>query len=139
MKQEFRQNIFEPFAREKDSRIDKIQGSGLGMTITKQLVDLLGGTIDVKSKEGEGSTFSVRLILDTPANQEINYKLNGRCIALVGEENALYETEKFINELGGQVLTATNGEQAVKTIEAFRNNVGDVDLVIIDRIMAETT
>lgn len=139
MKQEFLQNIFEPFAREKDSRIDKIQGSGLGMAITKQIVDLLGGTIDVKSKEGEGSTFSVKLKLDTPVNQKIDYRLNGRCILLVGGENALSETEKFINELGGQVLTAANGEQAVKSVTAFRNNVGNVDLIIIDRIMADTT
>ena len=139
MKEEFIQNIFEPFAREKDSRIDKIQGSGLGMAITKQIVDLLGGTIDVQSKEGEGSTFSVKLILDAPENQKIDYKLDRRCILLIGKENALSETEKFINELGGQVLTATNGEQAVKAIEAFRNNVGNVDLIIIDRIMAETT
>lgn len=109
------------------------------MAITKQIVDLLGGTIDVRSKEGEGSVFSVRVILDAPEKQKIDYRLDGRCIALIGGENALTETEKFINELGGQVLTATNGEQAVKAIEAFRNNVDKVDLVIIDRIMADMT
>ena len=53
-------------------------------------------------------------------------------------ENTFAETEKFINELGGQVLTAENGEQAVKAINAFNSNVGKVDLVIIDRIMADT-
>lgn len=139
MKEEFLQNIFEPFEREKDSRIDKIQGSGLGMAITKQLVDLLGGTIEVRSKEGEGSVFSVKLILDSPAIQKSDYKLCGKCILLVGEENALSETEKFINELGGQVISAANGEQAVRAIDAFNNNVGKVDLVIIDRIMADMT
>ena len=139
MSEEFIKNIFEPFSREKDSRIDKIQGSGLGMAITKQIVDLLGGTIDVKSKEGVGSTFSVKLILDAPAEQKINYSLGGKCILLIGEEDLLSETEKFVNELGGQVITASNGEQAVKAINAFNNNVGDVDLVIIDRIMADMT
>ena len=138
MSEEFLKNIFEPFAREKDSRIDKIQGSGLGMAITKQIVTLLGGTVDVKSKEGEGSTFTVQLMLDTPEEQKINYSLKNRNILLIGDEDILCETEKFINELGGQVITAANAERATDAMEAFRNNVGDIDIIIIDRIMADT-
>ena len=57
MSPEFVKTIFEPFAREKDSRTDKIQGSGLGMAITKQIVDPLDGTISVHSEPGAGSEF----------------------------------------------------------------------------------
>lgn len=63
MKPEFQKNIFDAFTRENDSRIDRIEGSGLGMAITKRLVDLLKGDITVKSQPGQGSTFQVTLPL----------------------------------------------------------------------------
>ncbi|MDD6616278.1 MAG: ATP-binding protein, partial [Lachnospiraceae bacterium] len=63
MKPEFVQHIFEPFSRENNSTVSGIQGAGLGMTITKSLVDLMGGTISVESVSGQGSTFKVELEL----------------------------------------------------------------------------
>ncbi len=138
MKEEFLQSIFEPFSREKDSRIDKIQGSGLGMAITKQIVDLLGGTVEVKSKEGEGSTFTVKLVLDTPEEQKTDYSLDNKNLMLIGSTEVMSETAKYINELGGQVITASDTEQAIRNIDAFSHNVGKIDLIIIDRIMADT-
>ena len=63
MSEEFQQTIFEPFSREADSRVTEIQGTGLGMTITKNLVNLMGGTIGVQSAKGEGTTFHVELEL----------------------------------------------------------------------------
>lgn len=139
MSEEFLNIIFEPFAREKDSRIDKIQGSGLGMAITKQIVDLLGGIITVKSRENEGSTFTVKLKLDAPKEQKTEYSLNGKSILLIGDEDVLSETGKCATELGGQIITAADKEHAIKAINAFRNNVGNIDLIIIDRIMADTS
>lgn len=61
MKPDFLKNIFNSFAREQDSKVDKIEGSGLGMAITKQIVGLMHGTIEVWSEEGKGSSFTVTL------------------------------------------------------------------------------
>ena len=70
MSAEFLEKVFEPFAREKDERKNGIQGTGLGMAITKNIVDLLGGTISVESSPGQGSTFSVDLELQTVAGEK---------------------------------------------------------------------
>ena len=61
MSQEYLTNIFEAFTRERNTTMSKITGSGLGMSIVKKYVNLLGGTIDVKSELGKGSTFTVTL------------------------------------------------------------------------------
>ena len=63
IKPEFLRDIFKPFTREKDSRIDKTEGSGLGMAISKKIVDLMGGTIEVSSEVGTGTEFTIRLPL----------------------------------------------------------------------------
>ena len=61
MSEEFAKHIFEPFTREESSTVSKIPGTGLGMAITKNIVDMMGGTISVKSKQGEGSEFNISL------------------------------------------------------------------------------
>ena len=63
IKPEFLRDIFKPFTREKDSRIDKTEGSGLGMAISKKIVDLMGGTIEVSSEVGTGTEFTISLPL----------------------------------------------------------------------------
>ena len=63
MSEEYQKNLFEPFTREQDGRIDKIEGSGLGMAITKQMVDRMHGSITVQSRQNVGSTFTVTLTL----------------------------------------------------------------------------
>lgn len=61
MSEEFQQHIFEAFARERSSTVSGVEGSGLGMGIVKKLVDLMDGSIDIQSKLGEGSTFTVHI------------------------------------------------------------------------------
>lgn len=61
MAEEFQKHIFEAFERERTSTITQIEGSGIGMGIVKKLVDLMGGTLEVESKLGEGSTFTVTI------------------------------------------------------------------------------
>mgnify|MGYP000791183548 CR=1 FL=1 len=63
MSEEFQKHIFEQFARERTSTVSKIQGTGLGMAITKSLVDMMGGRITVKSEQGKGSEFTISLRL----------------------------------------------------------------------------
>ena len=59
MSQEFAQKIFEPFERERTSTVSRIQGTGLGMAITKNIVDMMGGTIEVQTAQGKGTEFTV--------------------------------------------------------------------------------
>ena len=147
MSEAFCQHIFDSFSREEDSRTSKIQGTGLGMAITKNLVDLMGGTIRVRSKKGEGSTFTVDIpfqisqaqtagaVRQEPLAQNApgggTSTLSGRHI-LVAEDN----------ELNAEILTALldmagathdvreNGREAV---DAFtRSTPGTYDLVLMD-------
>ena len=64
MSPEFMATMYQPFSRQTDSRVNSIQGTGLGLAITKQMVDLMEGTIDCQSEQGKGTTFTV--ILDLP-------------------------------------------------------------------------
>ena len=70
MSPEFAERLFTPFEREKTSTVSKVQGTGLGMAITKSFVDKMGGTIDVKTKQGEGTTLTIRLSFETAAPEE---------------------------------------------------------------------
>jgi CheY-like chemotaxis protein len=70
MSPEFAEHLFTPFEREKTSTVSKVQGTGLGMAITKSFVDKMGGTIDVKTKQGEGTTLTIRLNFETAAPEE---------------------------------------------------------------------
>ena len=67
MSPEFVQKIFSPFERERTSTVSRTQGTGLGMAITKNIVDMMGGTIEVQTEQGKGTEFIVRLPFPDPA------------------------------------------------------------------------
>ena len=121
--QEFQKVLFDSFTRGKDSRIDTIQGSGLGMAITKQLVDLLGGTIQVDSQEGEGSAFTVILDLDRAPAPENEGRLDGERILLVGERDLLSAAKQSITRLGGWADCAPDGERAAGILRGTLEDV----------------
>ena len=138
MAPEFIKNIFEPFERERDSRIDKVQGSGLGMAITKQIVDMLGGTISVESKEGEGSAFTVTLDIDRADDkQKKERNLGGLYVLVVGEETATDEICAALTRLGANSDSAETNAQILRLIENMGRRVR-YDAVIIDRKMNTT-
>ena len=87
MAPDFLEHIFEPFTRAENSVTNKIQGTGLGMAITKNIVDLMGGTIHVESKVGKGSRFEVTLVL--PIDTKKSYTLNERKVLLVCDNDRL--------------------------------------------------
>ncbi len=87
MSEDFQKHIFEPFTREKNSTINKIQGTGLGMSITKSLVDLMGGTITVQSELGKGSRFDVTLTL--PIDKDAMTVSGIGSVLLVSDEEML--------------------------------------------------
>lgn len=135
MSPEFMQNIFEPFTREKDSRTDKIQGSGLGMAITKQIVDLLDGTISVHSELGKGSEFRVSLKIKRGHCVKYDKLPDGFNMLLIGNKEFVSNTKLFVNELGGNA-ECTSAEEFPEFIKDLK--AGDFNMILIDRVMADT-
>ena len=143
MTEEFQKHIFEAFERERTSTITHIEGIGIGMGIVKKLVDLMGGTIEVESKLGEGSTFTVTIPCKKASKEEALEKKNqnprskkslkGVRVLLVedNEINAEIAIE-ILGEMGAQVEGVENGRLAV---EAFENHPENwYDLILMDMI-----
>ena len=128
MSEEFQKRIFETFERERNTTLSHIDGSGIGMGITKKLVELMGGTIEVKSKQGKGSTFTVTIPCRKASEADSLVKknsnlcekkcLNGVRILLVedNEINTEIATE-LLTEEGCIVETANDGVACVDMIE----------------------
>lgn len=87
MKPEFLEHVFDPFAREKESMINRVQGSGLGMAITKNIVDKMNGRIDIESQPGKGT--KVEVTIDFEIDNELTPDLYSRTILLVGADDEL--------------------------------------------------
>lgn len=122
MEEEYLKHIFEPFTQEDSGARTNYQGSGLGMTITKKLVDKMGGTIQIESKPGEGSRFTVVLpleITEDPDSDEENASaepldIEGRQVLLVEDNELNQEIAQYIlMENGLDVTVAVNGKEAV--------------------------
>ena len=144
MSEEFQRHIYEPFAQESENARTEFKGTGLGMAITKELVDLMGGTVTVHSKLGEGTTFVVELPfeldLSAPEKQETGKELpslKGMRL-LLAEDNALNaEVASYMLEKAGAAVTlAENGKQAVEQFEAGgRNGAPAFDAILMDVMM----
>lgn len=132
MKPDFLKNIFHSFTREQDSKVDKIEGSGLGMAITKQIVDLMTGTIEVQSEEGKGSVFTVTLPFRIDKKQGDKLEPVYSSILLIGDsEEQGRETEKTLAGLGVNALWTADVHTAVPLIS--ENGGRRFQAVIIDR------
>ncbi len=141
MSEEFRQHIYEPFAQEEAPGRTKIEGTGLGMAITKKLVDEMGGTIEFDTHKNIGTTFVVTLPLkiDESAPESAQPRaevsdLSGMHI-LIAEDNELnMEIAEFmVAEKGANVTKAWNGREAVEQFAA--SPVGSIDLILMDLMM----
>lgn len=130
MTEAFQKRVFETFARAKDSRIDTVEGSGLGMAIVKQLVDLMHGQITVESEIGVGTTFTVTLRLKKAMQHAHSDALASRRILLVGEQ--MQPVRGFLQSMGAQAETCA-GDAVAEFVR------GTYDTVIIDRSMADDT
>jgi len=135
MSEEFLAHLFEPFVRAEDSRIDKIQGTGLGMPITRTIVQMMNGTIKVESKLNEGTRFIVRIFLKLPDTEEpISYdKFVGLPILVAdNEETACETTCHVLDELGMQGEYVLSGEEAVERVVERHEAEDDFFAVILD-------
>lgn len=130
---EFLPHLFEAFTREHDSRVDKTEGTGLGMAITKNLTELLGGSISVESKLGEGSTFRVALPMQL-IDQAIDCtSCNGLKIMVVDNDDiACKYVVQTLEELGADACWADNGDEAVRKVAEAHNAGRDFDMVLLD-------
>ena len=143
---DFMAHLFEAFSQERGGSRAKYQGTGLGMTISKHLVELMGGTIEVESEPNKGSLFLVRIPLTVDnsripeeriaENGGIKKGIRGVKILLV-EDNALNMeiARALLEEEGGVITEAENGKIAV---DLFRNNPpGTYDVILMDLMMPE--
>ena len=137
------EDIFEPFKQEDDSTTRKYGGTGLGLVITKSLVELLGGDIKVKSKKGVGTTFSFTINTtkynsDESKNKTIKTDLNGLRVLLVDDSETSRNTlAEILESFGFNVFTADSAEEGISTFFAQQNKNVPIELVIADWYMPE--
>ena len=142
MSEAFQKQIFEPFAQEDVGSRTKYAGTGLGMPITKKLVEKMGGTISFESKEGAGTTFVIRIPfrIDTDrdskveAGEKTEASIRGLHILLAEDNELNMEIAEFMlqNE-GADVTKAWNGREAVEIFEKSRP--GEFDIILMDIMM----
>ncbi len=141
MSEDFQKHIFESFSREQSSTVSGIEGTGLGMGIVKKLIDLMNGTIEVDSKVGEGSTFTVRIPCRIACPEEVKAEqakevpekedFTGRRL-LLAEDNDLNAeiTIELLGEENFAIDRAKNGEECLKMLEEAPD--GYYDLILMD-------
>lgn len=141
---DFLAHIFEPFEREKNTTFSGIYGTGLGLTIAKNIAEMMGGSIDVKSTVGKGSTFTVTLRLriqnepfsDSADFDDFSFPLLDLKLLLVEDNEINLEIEsEILQGLGFSIDTASDGNEAVKMVE--QSQPGDYDIVLMDIQMPE--
>lgn len=145
MAPEFLKHIYEPFAQEGDDARSKFQGTGMGMPIVKSLIDLMGGTIEISSEVGVGSTFNVQIPLDIDKNPQARERADGQANScslasmnvLLAEDNELNaEIAQALLESEGIVVTrAANGNE---TVDLYVGRpAGSFDAILMDIMMPD--
>ena len=144
MSEEFQKTLFEPFTREEKSGTNKVQGTGLGMAITKSIVDLMGGTIHVESTTGKGTRFEVVLefpidaeadtVQETqvpPEEEETASPLSGMKF-LCAEDNAINAEilEMLLEANGASCTICSNGQEIVDAFASVKP--GEYDMILMD-------
>ena len=140
MSKEFQNHIFEPFTQETGGARSVYGGTGLGMPITKKLIEKMGGTIKFESEKNVGTTFMVQLPFLISADmkqaesQEDDVSIEGMRILLTEDNELNMEIAEFLlTNAGAVIIRASNGKEAV---EAFaKSGVGEVNVILMDIMM----
>ena len=133
MSPEFMANMYQPFSRQTDSRVNSIQGTGLGLAITKQMVDLMEGTIDCQSEQGKGTTFTVILDLPVADRQREDMVLDPMDVLIVDDDEIFLDTAvDTLESLGVTADHAGSGLEALGMITHRHQSGRDYSVVILD-------
>lgn len=142
MSEDFQKHIYEPFTQEKKGGAPKFGGTGLGMPITKKLVEKMGGNITFESESGIGTTFTITIPFKINAEveqcedtQELSlHALDGFHILLVEDNELNMEIAEFsLQNAGAKITKAWNGQEAVEIFQA--SSIGDFDVILMDVMM----
>ena len=133
MSEEYQKKIFESFSREDSARVRKTEGTGLGMAITKYIVDAMGGTIGVKSELGKGSEFHVVLDLEKAKVQEADMVLPSWDMLVVDDDEQLCQsTVASLKSIGVNPDWCMDGETAIKMAEERHRRNNDYHIILLD-------
>lgn len=124
MTQDFIKHIYEPFTRAENSTTNRVQGTGLGMAITKNIVDMMGGTIRIESEPGEGSTFEIELVL--PIDREHVEKNIGTVLLITDDNVFIRNVTAAFSETESTLKVVSKAEEAM---ELMSNQSADVILI----------
>lgn len=144
MSRDYLPKLFETFSQEESGAANSYGSSGLGMAITKNIVDMMNGKIEVESEKGKGTTFEVMVtLLDskrqlTGEDGEIDIELQGLCVLVIDDDPVACDHAKLILEKeGGSVDTAHSGADAIEMIKVRRARMEPYNLIIVDWQMPE--
>ncbi len=141
MSKEFVEHIFETFTRERSSTVTGIQGTGLGMAITKNIVDMMGGTITVESEPGKGSLFTVTLNLRLAAEpvtyQPIPDLLGARALVVDDDLNTCRSVSKMLRDIKMRPDWTASGKEAVVRAQEAAEIQDEYKVYIIDYLMPD--
>ncbi|MBS7008096.1 hybrid sensor histidine kinase/response regulator [Anaerostipes sp.] len=133
MTPEFLEHIFDAFSRERDSRVDKTEGTGLGMAITKKIVELLKGNIEAESRPGQGTTFRISMPLKIEQNTLAEKQFPELHVIVVDDDAVMCNyTVEMLQRIGVYAEWTDSGEKALKKIEETKRAGGRYDAVILD-------
>lgn len=138
MSPEFQKKIFETFTREENEKVYHITGTGLGMSITKSIVDLMGGTIELHSEQGKGSDFHIILDLKKVDTDKEEVTLpSWKALVVDDDESLCLSAAENLKELGLQAEWTTDGMKAVEMVEENHRKGEDYHFVLVDWKMPE--
>ena len=133
MTPEFQEKIFESFTREDSARVRKTEGTGLGMAITKYIVDTMGGTIEVESELGKGSEFHITLDMEKAEIQESDMILPKWNMLVVDDDKQLCETTvSALSSIGIDAEWVLDGESAVERVKENHEKHQDYHIILLD-------
>lgn len=134
MDEDFVKRVFDPFSRANDSRVTKIEGTGLGMSIVKSIVSMMNGTIEVESAVGVGSTFrvTVYLKLRDPKDEDLTELLGLTVLVADDDLDACESAVDMLSDIGMKADYVLSGEEAVEAVRQHHENDDDYVAVILD-------
>lgn len=140
MSKEFQKHLFEAITREESATVSGMQGTGLGMAISKNIVDMMGGTISVESEEGKGTEYTVSIpfkVLGNSAKYEVVPQLQGVRVLVADDSNTAISVSRMVQEIGMRSEWRFSGKEAVLRTKVAVEQGDEFGAYIIDWMMPD--